>query len=164
MKYIQLSQNQQAIVDKEDFEWLNQKRWYAKGPDSHPEAYRAIWEKGKQTNILMHREILNAPDGVEVDHVNRNSLDNRRSNLRLCSHSENGMNRKLQSNSTSGFKGVSWKADKRKWRASIKKDGRQKHLGYFTDITQAARAYNVAAEQLFGEFAVYNQISGWPLS
>jgi len=88
-----------------------------------------------------------------LDHINGDPDDNRISNLRLATHSQNNANRRLMATSTSGHKGVSWIKRKGKWRAGIQKDGRAIHLGYFEDLDDAARAYEVAATQIFGQFA-----------
>ena len=95
---------------------------------------------------------MNPPDGMEVDHVNGDKFDNRRSNLRVCSHLENSFNRKLSKNNKTGFNGVQFDKDKKKFRAII----RRKHLGYFSDPREAAIFYDKEAIKLFGEFARTN--------
>ena len=97
------------------------------------------------------------PDGC-IDHVNGNPEDQRIENLRLATKSENAMNRKVPANSTSGFKGVSWDTEARKWKAHIKRGGFKKNLGRFHCPIDAARAYNTAAKDLFGDFALLNEI------
>jgi hypothetical protein len=105
----------------------------------------------------MHRQIANPPDGKEVDHINGVTLDNRRENLRVCSHSQNMHNRRLrQKNNKSGYKGVHWLARTKRWVAEIRVNGKSRHLGYFTEKTDAARAYDTAAAECFGEFAHLN--------
>ena len=105
-------------------------------------------------NKLLHRIIMGEPDGKEVDHINGNTRDNRRENLRLCNRAENGRNRGKLSNNTSGFKGVSWNKETDKWRASIMVgDGKQKHLGYFDDPETAYQSYCLAATKYHGKFA-----------
>jgi hypothetical protein len=91
-----------------------------------------------------------------VDHANGNGLDNRRSNLRLATGTQNNANRRLASNSTSGFKGVNLYKRTGRWRAHIAIHRQQKHLGYFRTAEEAARAYDIAALALFGEFALIN--------
>lgn len=113
------------------------------------------WINGRNVTCYLHRVIMNAPPGVQVDHINGDTLDNRRCNLRLCTHKENGHNRKLQGG-TSKFKGVTWHKRDRKWQAGIRHNGKQIHLGYFNDDVEAARAYDRAARKYFGEFARVN--------
>jgi hypothetical protein len=103
-------------------------------------------------NKLLHRIIMGEPVGKEVDHINGNKRDNRRENLRICNRSENNRNTGKKSNNTSGFKGVSWKKQRGKWRASIRVDGKCKHLGYFDDPQTAYRSYCRAATKYHGEF------------
>lgn len=95
-------------------------------------------------------------DGFWVDHINGDTLDNRRSNLRLCTVSGNNHNRMKSKNNTSGYKGVSWLKQNQKWRAYIKVNSKDKHLGCYLDKEDAARAYDKAAKEYFGEFARLN--------
>jgi hypothetical protein len=108
--------------------------------------------------ILMHRVITNAPEGVLVDHIDGNTLNNQRSNLRLCTNQQNGMNRKPRQNGSSRYKGVTWNPSNRCWVAQIKAAGNIQYLGSFKDERDAAREYNNAARQHFGEFARLNVI------
>ena len=96
----------------------------------------------------------------ETDHVNHRGLDVRRCNLWESSRSQNMANRRIQSNNTSGFKGVTWDAKASKWQARVKKNYRQMHLGLFVDPTDAARARDHKALELFGEFALSNEKLG----
>lgn len=106
--------------------------------------------------ILMHREILDAPFGLEVDHINGNTLDNCNCNLRLATHRENSYNRAAHRDGSSRFKGVSWSRDRRKWLAKIDQGAKQKYLGLYSDEVAAALAYDQAARQMFGQFARLN--------
>lgn len=110
----------------------------------------------KTQYVYMHRLIMNAKPGEQVDHINRNRLDNRKSNLRLCTHQENNYNRSLKGKC--GYRGVRWRKDRDKWEARISVNGRTKHLGYYTCSLDAAKAYNNAALDLRGEFAVLNPL------
>lgn len=114
------------------------------------------WFEGKAQRIYAHRLIMKAPAGWEVDHINRNPLDNRRENLRLATHSQNGAN-KAHPNSASGYRGV-YKASKNRWHARIKVDGRPLYLGSFGSPHDAARRFNEAAIEKYGEFAVLNEV------
>ena len=100
----------------------------------------------------MHRVILNAPPGREVDHINRNGLDNRRSNLRLATHAQNEANKPPRGE----YKGAYWCKKSGRWRASIRVDGRLRHMGRFATREEAARVYDDAALEAFGEFAYLN--------
>jgi hypothetical protein len=105
----------------------------------------------------MHREVVDAKPGDIVDHINHDRLDNRRSNLRICTHSQNCANGEgLRSHNSAGYKGVYAVRDK--WRAQIRVNGRCHHLGYFVTKREAAIAYNEAAVRLFGPFASLNVI------
>jgi len=108
VKKIKLTQGRYALVDDEDFNWLNQWKWCFDRSNGY--AHRNQWVNGKNRKIYMHRIILGNPRGilikVETDHKNRNKLDNRRKNLRVVTRSENVLNKGLQSNNTSGIPGV----------------------------------------------------------
>ena len=107
----------------------------------------------------MHRLIMNAQKGQISDHVNRIKLDNRRSNLRLCTRSENNCNKPPLKGKTSKYKGVYWEEARRKWRVRIMLNGKRYHLGHFDDEKDAAQSYNTKARELFGEFARLNEIN-----
>lgn len=97
-------------------------------------------------------------DGMTVDHRNHNTLDNRRSNLRVCTNSQNCANKKKASGKSSGYKGVTWFKRDNCWKAQIKVNYRNIHLGYFDKEADAAAAYNKSAIRIFGEFALINKI------
>lgn len=110
--------------------------------------------------ISMHRLIMNTPDGMDTDHINRDKLDNRRENLRVCTTSQNTANSKKQSVNTSGFKGVfsieGAKGNAKKWKSKIEVKGSSIYLGSFNTAQEAAKAYDNAAVKYFGEFAKLN--------
>lgn len=138
-----------ALIDDEDFELVSQYKWYL-----HSNGYAT--NGTARTNVLsrMHQVIMNAK---YIDHKNNNRLDNRRSNLRLATQSQNLANRgKYLDDTTSKYKGVSWNINAGKWRAYIKQNQKQIHLGYFDSEREAAVAYDNAARRLFGEFANTN--------
>lgn len=152
-KQIYLSQGKFATVDDADFEHFNQWKWTANRGGARSTSWYALRkENGK--NIQMHRQIINAPDGMQVDHINRDGLDNRRENLRLCTNAENGRNRAMKSNSISGFKGVCRFRDK--WQAQIGINRVNIYLGVFADPIDAAKAYDQAAIELHGPYANLN--------
>jgi len=148
---------QYVIVDDSDFEILSQWNW-CEDKDGY------VIRTGRKSDgvymhrlIRMHRQILNALDSsLEVDHINHNVKDNRKSNLRLCKRKQNMENSRISKHSTSGYKGVYWHRAISKWCAQITIDGRCMHLGLFLVKKQAALAYNEAAKQYFGEFACLN--------
>jgi hypothetical protein len=103
----------------------------------------------------MHRELLSAPAGLEVDHINGDKLDNRRANLRLATIGQNRQNAARRKDNTSGVKGVSWKRGENKWRARIVVDGKERHLGLFDRLEDAERAVRTGREALHGAFTCH---------
>lgn len=145
---LKLINNLQTIIDDDDFDKVAMYKWnLVKG-------YLATRING--TFVSLHRLISNAPNNLQVDHINGNTLDNRKCNLRFCSNQQNSFNRPKNRVSTSNYKGVSWFKRDNKWRARIAYNGRQIHLGYFNNEKEAAIMYNLAAKQMFGEFARLN--------
>ena len=156
MKKIPLTQGKFALVDDEDFEMVNRFKWYAvKGRHTFYAIHGIPTVDGKHRQIKMHRLLLNTPLGMHTDHKNGNGLDNRRGNIRTCTPCENKRNSRKQINNTTGFKGVCIHHGKYIV-AAIKHRGRRIHLGTFSSIRSAARAYDVAAQKLHGEFARLN--------
>jgi hypothetical protein len=147
-KKIKLTRGQEAIVDDQDFEWLNQWMWYCNG-DGY--AARKPWSTKKL--IFMHRLICNTPTGMITDHVDGNPLNNTRSNLRICTKSQNGMNRTKPSNNVSGYKGVCWNKKFNKWEVHAGARKNRRSGGYFENILDAALAYDRIAKEIWGEFA-----------
>lgn len=147
------------MVDDEDFQELSKHSWCITGNSRMKYAGRGTRKAGKNQKFYMHRVILRAPFGVSVDHIDGNSLNNQRSNLRLCLHKENIRNGKLRTTNKSGYKGVSFIAARKKFAAHIKVDYKSKYLGYFHDAKDAAVAYNKAAKLMFGEFANINRLN-----
>lgn len=156
MRQIPLTQDQVAFVDDEDYETLTRHRWRAQYNSGAGSFYAGRNTSKDKKKLYMHRVIMNAPLGVQVDHINGNTLDNRRANLRFASKSENGRNRGKQANNKSGYKGVSWGRRESKWYAYIQLNSKTKCLGYFDSILDAARAYDAAAIELHGAFAKLN--------
>lgn len=156
MKEIPLTQGQVTLVDDEDYEWLSQWKWHASLRRYTWYAERACIVNGKHNRIRMHRTIMDAPDHLLVDHIDRNGLNNTRSNLRLATKSQNMHNQGPSRRNRTGYKGVSWHQKYRRWFAQIKRNGKRVHLGSFTDPVEAARAYDAAARKLHGEFAWTN--------
>lgn len=160
MKYIQLTQNQQALVDDEDFERLSKYKWHFNKKNY---ARTNIYDKDlkKETSIGMHQMIMNTPKGMVTDHINGNGLDNRKENLRICTQANNLANKSKQSNGfTSIYKGVRMRTDRpgnwRKWTAAVKKGITRIHAGSFYTEIEAAKAYDEVAKKIHGEFAKLN--------
>ncbi len=153
MIQIPLTQGKFALIDFEDFELVNQYKWhFSKSSNNYGKAIARPSRKGKA--IRMHRLIMDAPDIFEVDHINGNPLDNRKSNLRLVSHAQNQKNMSKHSDNKTGYKGVSFHKKANKYQVFVGK----KYIGLFIDIKEAAKAYNIAALEHFGEFARLNEI------
>jgi len=161
-RYIPLTQGKFAIVDKGDYPELAKHKWHLRVFPRSFYAERRIYvrkEAGgrwRQRIVAMHREIMNAPEGLLVDHIDGNGLNNRRNNLRLATPAQNAMNRRARCDGRSRYKGVRRGRRSKKWAAVICREGKDRRLGSFTDEVEAARAYDRAAEKLFGEFAYVN--------
>ena len=140
-----------VLVDDEDVERLSAFRWHRK-QSGH--VHRSI-QRGKIKRGI-HRDVIDAPDGVWVDHINGDPLDNRKVNLRLCDRVGNSRNSSSKKGSSSSFKGVCWHKASRKWQAGIKVNRKSIHLGLFATEQQAAAAYDASAKEHFGEFARLN--------
>jgi len=159
MKEISLSKGKVAIVDDEDYERISQWHWHA-----HHNTILGTWSairkekdgSGKYHQVFMHNIIMNVPAGFEVDHINHDRLDNRKSNLRICTHKENMFNRRSQNGSRSQYKGVAWHKHNKMWQANITVDRKQIPLGYFKNEIDAAIAYDKAALKYQGAFAFLN--------
>ena len=159
MKEIQLTQGKVALVDDDMYEYLNQWKWQVNKNGNKFYAVTSWLINGKYRTINMHRLITNNKNTkMHTDHINGDGLDNRKINLRICTTSQNSMNRGLQINNTTGFKGVNYDKFSNKFRAQIRVNNIYKNLGYYIDPKDAARAYNAAAIKLHGEFANLNKI------
>ena len=159
-RLIPLTQGQFAIVDARDYEWLKQWKWFAVWAESTKSFYAArhpTMVRGKRgPMIFMHRQILGLKQGDkrQGDHKESGStLDNRRSNLRIATPSQNVHNSRTPSDNKSGYKGVSFNQQMNKWVAYITVRGQHFHLGYHTTIETARAAYRAAALEHLGEFA-----------
>jgi len=150
---IPLTQGKVALIDDEDFELVSQYKWYA-----HKQPYTfyaaTMSPRPNRKLIKMHRIICGVFEtNIQIDHIDHNGLNNQRSNLRICTKSENMRNRAAQINNTSGYKGISWHKATKKWIANIKIQRKQIFLGLFEDPEEAYMAYCKAAQELHGEFA-----------
>jgi len=163
VKEIVLTQGKVTIVDDKVFAELDQLNWYAVHLGNSFYAERTSKRiQGRRHDILMHRVIMEMHLGrplkskEHIDHINKDGLDNRLCNIRVCTNQQNQMNRGKQKNNTSGYKGVSWVNRDEKWKAHIRYDGETIYLGYFDSKEDAARAYDKKAKELYGKFAVLN--------
>jgi AP2 domain./HNH endonuclease. len=142
----------ETIIDKDDFEKVNaiNYKWHAlKAKNSHLYYVRTnILRNGKRITIFLHRLLVNCPKGLEVDHINLNTLDNTRKNLRIATRAENNQNRSVSVANKSGFRGVNWSATCGKWEANISVGGKQTRLGFFDDIHKAAQVAHEARKKL----------------
>lgn len=152
MKKIQLTKGQFSIVDDEDYKTFSCFNWYAQKGNGG--LYAARREKGKI--VFLHRKIIKATEGYEVDHINGDTLDNQRNNLRIVTRRQNAQNSKKRKGSLSKYKGVTWNKERNKWQAQIKVDGKQLFLGHFRNEISAAKSYDKAAVKYFGDYARIN--------
>jgi hypothetical protein len=127
----------EVLIDPDDYETVSKYKWFIKHNNY-------VYTQVNRKTVHLHRLIINAPKGLEVDHINRNPLDNRKQNLRLCTKSQNNMNKE-------GIRGVSKFRDK--WRARIKKDGKELHLGVFDTFNEALEKRKEFEIIMFNEFA-----------
>ena len=170
-RLIKLTKGRHAMVDPENFEWLSLYKWHAS--DGRAGNFYAVNSRMQRMHRMIMKGQLNSKSEYRntkqirstndknsklvVDHINGNGLDNRRANLRLATVSQNNWNSKSGFNrGKSKYKGVRWHKRRQKWAAGISMYRRKQHLGYFTDQKQAAKAFDKAAKELHGEFAVFN--------
>lgn len=158
MREILLPRGRLTLVDDEDYPWLNEYPWRCV-----PSGYvmRLFYVGGITKAAYMHRVIMNCPIGMDVDHRDRNPLNNQKSNLRVVTDSQNLHNSKIQTRGgrkTSRYKGVVWDREKRRWRAEIRVNKRCIYIGRFLAEIDAAAAYNRSAIAYYGDVALVNPI------
>lgn len=163
MKLISLTRGLFTQVDDEDFDYLSEWKWYA--VPNHGKSFYAVRKSrlnerpvgAPRNGIFMHHVICGIPtNGMKIDHRDRDGLNNQRLNLRVCTDSQNDMNKALIKSSSSGFKGASFHKRIGRWKSQIGINGTLLHLGYFESLEEAAKAYDAAASKHFGEFANLN--------
>jgi hypothetical protein len=156
MKTINLTKGYSTIIDDKDYDYLAQWRWYASVTSKgFVYAKKVGIKNGKKAEYSMSRVIMHTPDGLFCDHINHNTLDNRRSNLRNCTRAENGRN-KTPCRKTSRYLGVYRRKSNGKYDATIMINGRVTHLGSFSHDWAAAIKYDTVAKKYHGEFANLN--------
>ncbi len=167
MKTIELSQGLVSKVSDEDYEWLKEFNWFAQKCNGKIYAARHKMESercptcNQRTNkrskiVLMHREIINAPKGMHIDHKNRDELDNQRENLRPATISQNLLNTKGRNNSSSIYKGISYTKTTKKWVVALRYEKKQYYLGQYMNEESAARIYDYWIHKIEPEFALLN--------
>jgi hypothetical protein len=152
---VQLTRGMVALVDDADWPQVDAYKWHA--VEARPGIFYAETRlRNARCPLRMHRFLLDAQTGQVIDHRNHNGLDNRRGNIRFCTITQNNQNQKLSRRNTTGYKGVSWHSQAQKYQVFISLDGRNRNLGLFSDVIEAAQAYDRAAQGLYGEFASLN--------
>lgn len=152
MKIIPLTRGKKTIIDDQDFDRISKYKWCI-----HCDSYAVTSINGKI--VMMHRFLLKTPEGFDTDHINGNKLDNRRSNLRIVTRSQNMANTRIRRSNKSGYKGVfyfKFGHRSKRWKAKIKVNYKMIDLGYFLTKEEAAKVYNLAAVKHFGEYALLN--------
>ncbi len=147
MKEIKLTKGAVSLVDDEDFDELNSYKWYL---NTTGYAERSIWKPRR--NITLHRFLLNPDKGMEVDHINRDKLDNQKINLRISTPGQNKFNRLKLKTNTTNYKGVYFDKANKKYRAAISINGKQSQLGRFNTAEEAFIVYLKVAKELQGEY------------
>lgn len=147
MKKIKLTKGYEAIVDDEDYEYLNQWKWHY----SCGYAVRERHYKAKPKTMRMHRVVNNTPEGMITDHINRNTLDNRRCNLRTVTNVENQRNKVKSSRNTSGVTGVSWHTGYKRWIARVNMKNKRIELGSYINFEDAVRSRIEGEKKYYGQ-------------
>jgi hypothetical protein len=157
-KEIALTKGYVTLVDDEDYEWLICFNWHVVGNEGNTSAMTTFYnfEGRKQKGIAMHHMILHFPDCECIDHINRNTMDNRKSNLRPCTHIQNQYNKGLFKNNKTGYKGVRWDKVKKNYIVSISCNSKPMRTKRYKDIIEAAKAYDRMALRYHKEFAYFN--------
>ena len=159
MKLIPLTKGYFTKVDDKDFEKFAIYRWHATiGTQGKIKARRNNFINGIRSYIYLHRAIMNVPKGLYTDHINHDTLDNRKKNLRICTFQQNCFNKIKHKDNTSGYKGVYWSKKENKWFSAIGFNRKLKNLGYYKTAKESAKVYNKKAKELFGKFAYLNKI------
>ena len=152
LAYVTLTKGAVAVIDADDVDMVSGWNWQL-GGGGRGYAVRHTVVDGKERNVLMHRVIAGTPDGFDTDHIDGDGLNNRRSNLRVVTTTQNTCNRRRSVSNTSGYKGVSFNRRLNKYTASIKLNGRQKHLGVFSTAEEAHARYCGEAQALHGQYS-----------
>ena len=157
---ITTSSGYEALIDDEDWDKIKDFAWHINKRGTNLYVVSSKFKNGKRENYKLHRLLLSAPPGMQVDHIDGNSLNNHKSNLRLCTNQQNTCNSKksFAGNPSSQYKGVCFYKKHKKWKSQIMFNYKQINLGLFSTELEAAIAYNNAAVRLHGEFARINKL------
>jgi hypothetical protein len=159
MKQLRLQNGSVALVDDEDYEELSKFKWYA--DQRSRSCYIRRLERNntpegpRQRCVYLHRQIMQPPPGMDVDHINSDATDNRRENLRICTRSQNNQNARRRVDSNQSYKGV-WITQNGKYASRIYDGGKKVHIGVYDNEVSAAEAYDRKAKELFGAYAKLN--------
>ena len=154
LAYITLTKGYEAVIDASNASMVKDKNWFAQvnKPGARVYAFCGDYSGPKPKKVLLHRAVMGAPAGLDVDHINHNTLDNRKANLRLATRSDNMANRAgLDANNTLGFRGIN-RTPNGRFTAKIKCRGQKLHIGTYDTAAAAAAAFTSKAKELFGEF------------
>lgn len=151
-RFIPLTKGRFAIVDANDYDWLNTYKWHT---FVRPKKWLYAASRVKREKVFMHRLIMNPPPDMVVDHIDGNGLNNKRENLRICTQIQNNYNRSGHKKG-SKYKGIHREKNSNKWRARIRCCGKDFSIGRFNNEIDAAKAYDKKAKELFGQFAYLN--------
>lgn len=154
MRKIELTQGKVAFVDDEDYDYLNQWKWYAQNTKCGFYAARGCVKNKNSGKIFMHRVIMATEKGMMCDHADHNTLNNQKSNLRNCTALQNQLNKSSHKNSTSKYKGVSWFNGK--WIAQTRFNKTKIYIGRFENEIDAAMAYDKKVKEFNKEFVNLN--------
>ncbi len=150
---IPLSQNKFAIIDREDYQIVSQYKWHIHiGKYAATTQHIGYWRTRKTIIITMHDLIMGKKKGFSIDHIDGDGFNNTRENMRVCTHQQNLFNQKLNKANTSGYKGVYWHKQAKKWLAAIMVNQKHISLGVFLDKLDAVDARKKAEIEYFGEF------------
>ena len=152
--YITLTRGYEAVIDADDAPLVSGANWCSLPTKNTVYAVRGEMCDGKLRTIYLHRVVMRAVCSSHIDHVDRNGLNNRKANLRKATKAQNQWNTGQNARNTSGFKGVSWDRGTNKWRAQISAGRGRKYLGVFITAEEAHAAYQSAAAEMHGTFAV----------
>jgi hypothetical protein len=153
--YVPLTRGYEAVIDAADVPLVEPYNWKAKPAFNRIYAYSSKWDSvnKRKVEVIMHRIINGTPAGYATDHIDLDTLNNRRSNLRTATNLENARNKAISPHNTTGYKGVAWDKRIKKWIARIRDGQRQRHLGVFSSPLEAYAAYCQAAKEIHGNFA-----------